>query len=160
MLWQRNRNMFSGLRVIIRRSRMLVILMTSSSHLENPFDIQRLENPFLTLSQITHKLIVIDEIQRKEDLFPIIRVLVDENKQRKFLILGSASRDLIRQSSETLAGRIGYIELSPFSLKETNEIEKLWVRGGFPKSFFAERESDSFLWRQSYISTFLERDIL
>ncbi len=128
--------------------------------LENPFDLQRLENPFLTLSKASQSLIVIDEIQRKEDLFPVIRVLADDPaKKYKFLILGSASRDLIRQSSETLAGRIGYIELMPFSYYETKELQKLWFRGGFPRSYLAKNEEESYLWRQSYISTFLERDI-
>ena len=128
--------------------------------LENPLDLARLENPMLTLSKLTDQLIVIDEIQRRPDLFPVIRVLVDEeDKNRKFLILGSASRDLIRQSSETLAGRIGYIELPPFSLIEIKNCEKLWIRGGFPKSYLAQSNQDSYNWRQSYITTFLERDI-
>jgi len=129
--------------------------------LENPLDLARLENPMLALSKLTHQLIVIDEIQRRPDLFPIIRVLIDEKeKRRKFLLLGSASRDLIRQSSETLAGRIGYLELMPFSLDEVDHNSVLlWLRGGFPLSYLASSDEDSFLWRQSYISTFLERDI-
>ncbi len=129
--------------------------------LENPLDLARLENPMLTLSKLSDTLIVIDEIQRLPELFPVIRVLIDEKeKKRKFLILGSASRDLIRQSSETLAGRIGYLELMPFSLDEVDdESETLWLRGGFPLSYLASSEDDSFLWRQSYIATFLERDI-
>lgn len=128
--------------------------------LENPLDLGKLEQPMLTLSRHSDCLIVIDEVQKKPDLFPILRVLADEtDKNREFLILGSASRDLIRQSSETLAGRIGYVELPPFSLFETQESKTLWLRGGFPRSYLAGNESDSFLWRQSYISTFLERDI-
>lgn len=127
--------------------------------LENPLDLARLQNPMLTLSRIEKGLIVIDEIQRKPELFSILRLLVDEKKERKFLILGSASRDLIRQSSETLAGRIGYIELAPFSMDEVKDREKLWIRGGFPLAFLAENDQQSYLWRQSYISTFLERDI-
>lgn len=126
--------------------------------LENPFDLSRLENPMLTLSGIQSDLIVIDEIQRRPDLFPILRVLVDE-KPRKFLILGSASRDLLQQSSETLAGRIGYIELTPFSISETEEHKKLWLRGGFPNSYLSESDKESYGWRQAYISTFMERDI-
>ena len=87
--------------------------------LENPLDLARLENPLLTLSKLTDQFIIIDEIQRAPELFPILRVLIDDKeKKQKFLILGSASRDLIRQSSETLAGRIGYMELMPFSLSE------------------------------------------
>lgn len=128
--------------------------------LENPLDLGRLENPMLALEGITNKLIVIDEIQRRPDLFPVLRVLADqEGKNRKFLILGSASRDLIRQSSETLAGRIGYIELPPFTLPEVEDSSKLWFRGGFPRSYLAETDAGSYLWRQDYITTFLERDI-
>lgn len=128
--------------------------------LENPLDLARLENPMLTLSKLTDQLIVIDEIQRRPELFPVLRVLVDEGrKNRKILILGSASRDLIRQSSETLVGRIGYIELMPFSLEEAKNSDRLWIRGGFPRSYLAENNEDSFLWRQTYITTFLERDI-
>lgn len=127
--------------------------------LENPLDLAKLESPMLALSSPHQGLIVIDEIQLRPDLFPILRVLVDETKDRKFLILGSASRELIRQSSETLAGRIGYIELMPFSLRETQNSSLLWIRGGFPLSFLARNEEESLLWRQSYITTFLERDI-
>ncbi len=128
--------------------------------LENPLDLARLENPMLALSLISSALIVIDEIQRLPELFPILRVLADDtSKKRKFLILGSASRDLIHQSSETLAGRIGYIELMPFSLKEAAYSEILWIRGGFPRAYLATDDDESYLWRQSYITTFLERDI-
>ena len=126
--------------------------------LENPIDLLRLENPMLALTQTKGKLIIIDEIQRIPDLFPVLRVLVDKKRNtKKFLILGSASRDLIKQSSETL--RIGYIELPPFSLAETKDSVRLWVRGGFPLSYLATSDNKSYLWRQSYIRTFLERDI-
>jgi predicted AAA+ superfamily ATPase len=128
--------------------------------LEDPIDVSRLENPMTTLTALSQTLIIIDEIQRIPELFPILRVLVDrEKRKRKYLILGSASRDLIRQSSETLAGRIGYIELPPLTLMEKTESKKLWVRGGFPLSYLAESDADSMIWRQSYITTFLERDI-
>jgi predicted AAA+ superfamily ATPase len=128
--------------------------------LENPIDLALLENPLLALSNIPQKLVVIDEIQLRPDLFPILRVLVDNPKiDNIYLILGSASRDLIRQSSETLAGRIGYIELFPFSLLEVHNSAQLWLRGGFPRSYLAETDDDSYLWRQNYITTFLERDI-
>lgn len=128
--------------------------------LENPIDLARLENPMLAFSGITESLIVIDEIQLRPDLFTVLRVIVDDPKlKRKFLILGSASRDLIQQSSQTLAGRIGYIELPPFSLFEVHDSEKLWLRGGFPRSYLADNQQDSYLWRQEYIRTFLERDI-
>jgi uncharacterized protein len=126
--------------------------------LENPIDVARLQNPMLTLSNLDSDLIVIDEIQRVPELFPILRVLVDE-KPRKFLILGSASRDLLQQSSETLAGRIGYIELTPFSVAETHEQRKLWLWGGFPRSYNAHTIQESYAWRQEYIATFMERDI-
>lgn len=127
--------------------------------LENPHELARLESPMLTLSSIDSELIIIDEIQRRPELFPILRVLVDE-RPRKFLILGSASRDLLKQSSETLAGRIGYIELPPFALNECKESSILWLRGGFPRSYLAETNEASYVWRQSYISTFVERDVL
>ena len=128
--------------------------------LEDPLDLIKLENPILAFANTKAKLIVIDEIQRLPDLFPILRVLVDKKDNKKrFLILGSASRDLIRQSSETLAGRIGYIELPPFSLYETRESARLSLRGGFPLSYLAQDDNKSYIWRQSYIRTFLERDI-
>lgn len=127
--------------------------------LENPNDLARLETPMLTLEELDG-LIIIDEIQRRPDLFPILRVLVDKKPHRqKYLILGSASRDLIKQSSETLAGRIGHIELTPFMLTETQDINKLWVRGGFPRSYLAANIENSNIWRRAYISTFLERDV-
>ncbi len=129
--------------------------------LKDPLDLARLKNPMLALSSITAKLIVIDEIQRVPELFPILRVLVDRpQNNQQFLILGSASRDLIQQSSETLAGRIGYIELPPFTLFEVHESNKLWLQGGFPRSYLADTEEKSFFWRKNYITTFLERDIL
>lgn len=128
--------------------------------LEDPVDLARFENPMLLLSNISEGLIVIDEIQRRPELFPILRVLIDKKERRqKFLILGSASRDLIRQSSETLTGRISYLELPPFTLSEAKDDSKLLTRGGFPLSFLASDDSKSFLWRQSYITTLLERDI-
>lgn len=125
--------------------------------LENPTDLARLDNPMLALSDLKG-LVVIDEIQRKPELFPIIRVIVDKSNL-KFLILGSASKELLKQSSETLAGRIGYIELNPFALFEAGEIKNLWIRGGFPKSYLATSDKSSNLWRNSYIRTYLEQDI-
>lgn len=129
--------------------------------LEDPIDLAALDAPRLALQDLSG-LVIIDEIQRRPELFPVLRVLVDrpENPAR-FLILGSASRDLIRQSSETLAGRIGHIELTPFSLFETGpqEKQKLWLRGGFPPSFLAKSNAASLQWRKDYIATFLERDL-
>ena len=127
--------------------------------LEAPVDVERLTNPMLALKPLSD-LIVIDEIQRLPELFPSLRVLVDEeNSTQKYLILGSASRELIKQSSESLAGRIAYLELTPFSYQEAKHLDRLWVRGGFPKSFLAKTEEESLDWRNSYIRTFLEQDI-
>lgn len=127
--------------------------------LENPLDLLRLKEPMLALEALDG-LIVIDEVQRLPELFPILRVLVDDKSiKRQFLILGSASRELIQQSSESLAGRIHYIELTPFSYSETPHLKKLWLRGGFPKSYLAKSQNDSYRWRRDYIRTFLEQDI-
>ena len=127
--------------------------------LENPVDLARLESPMLAFAQ-SNEFIIIDEIQRRPELFPILRVLVDQNKKkRKLLILGSASRDLIRQSSETLAGRISYLELTPFSYGEVKDFNRLWLRGGFPDSCLASTNRISADWRHAYVTTFLERDI-
>lgn len=125
--------------------------------LENTFDLGRLENPMLALSAL-QGTVVIDEIQRRPDLFPILRVLADTTFLR-FLILGSASRELIEQASESLAGRVGYLELPPFGLREVDDTNKLWIRGGFPKSYLASTEKASFSWRAFYVRTFLEQDI-
>lgn len=128
--------------------------------LENPKHLASLENPMTVLEKYDNCLVVIDEIQRRPDLFPILRVLVDHpTKKYKFLILGSASRDLIHQSSETLAGRIGYIELPPFNLMDVQDSDKLLIRGGFPRSYLAETDEESFLWREQYINSFIERDL-
>ena len=125
--------------------------------LENPTDLARLENPMLTLTEL-NGLIIIDEIQRYPNLFTILRVLVDKYK-KQFLILGSASRDLINQAAETLAGRISYLELTPFTAPEVNEFRHLWLCGGFPRSYLAKTLAASIEWRKAYITTFLERDI-
>lgn len=128
--------------------------------LEDPIDLARLENPLLTLEKL-RGLIIIDEIQRMPDFFPILRVLIDKKLPQKYLILGSASGELARQSSESLAGRLSYIELTPFDLSEvgTENAEKHLIRGGFPLSYLADNDELSYKWRESYIRTFLERDI-
>ncbi len=126
--------------------------------LEKNTDLARLANPQLSLERL-EGLIVIDEIQRIPELFPTIRVLTDHARTQRYLILGSASRDLIQQSSETLAGRVHYIETTPFSYEETQDANRLWLRGGFPLSYLADNEEDSFVWRREYAQTFLERDI-
>lgn len=127
--------------------------------LENPHDLARLSDPLLALESLK-SLIVIDEIQRVPDLFPVLRVLVDrKTPKQRYLILGSASRELIRQSSESLAGRIHYRELTPFSYPEASDLKKLWIRGGFPLSYLAHNIKESTQWRLDYIRTFLEQDI-
>jgi predicted AAA+ superfamily ATPase len=128
--------------------------------LENPRDAARLDQPQLALEDLSG-VIVIDEIQRLPDLFPLLRYLVDQNKKRKFIILGSASRDLIRQSSESLAGRIAYHYLGGFRLSDVGEakIKILWLRGGLPLSFLSRTDEESHVWRGQYVTTFLERDI-
>ena len=129
--------------------------------LEDPAHLERLATPKLALEKLTG-LVVIDEIQHRPDLFPILRVLADrEQNPARFLILGSASRDLIRQGAETLAGRIAFLEVTPFSLAETgtDATDTLWLRGGFPLSFLAASDDASWRWREAYVKTFLERDI-
>ncbi|MFZ4115918.1 MAG: ATP-binding protein [Chthoniobacterales bacterium] len=127
--------------------------------LEDPHDLLRLSDPMLTLEEMKG-LIVMDEIQRVPDLFPVLRVLVDKKKPKQhYLILGSASRDLIQQSSESLAGRIHYRELTPFSYGEVSDLKKLWLRGGFPLSYLARSTAASMQWRLDYVRTFLEQDI-
>ena len=128
--------------------------------LENPRDLARFENPQLTLENLDG-IIVIDEIQRKPALFPLLRYMVDNNvKKQKYLILGSASKELIQQSSESLAGRIAYYELGGFGIENfPDTIQRLWQRGGYPPSILAKTESQSIEWREQYITTFLEKDI-
>ena len=129
--------------------------------LENPEDLARLSDPMLALKSLSG-LVVLDEIQRKPELFPVLRVLVDRKENNcSFLILGSASPELLRQSSETLAGRIYYLHLGGLWLRDVgiNAYPDLWLRGGFPKSYLAESDHESMEWRRGFIRTFLERDI-
>ena len=128
--------------------------------LEDPVSLARLDEPMTALEPL-EGLVVIDEVQRRPDLFPVLRVLADRHKsEARFLILGSASGELLRQSSESLAGRIERVEVGGFSLKELGEEaeQQLWLRGGFPLSYLAEPESDSLIWRKQFIQTLLERD--
>jgi hypothetical protein len=130
--------------------------------LENPEDRQKLAAPELFFSSDEDRLICLDEIQRIPELFPLLRSVIDRNgRNGQFLILGSASRDLIRQSSESLAGRIIFVELSPFQLSELqiSDYWEYWLKGGFPRSYLANEPGLSYKWRQSFISTFLERDL-
>ena len=127
--------------------------------LEDPEHLNRLTDAKLTLEPL-EGLIVIDEVQRAPDLFPLLRVLVDRTPRRQqYLILGSASRELIRQSSETLAGRIAYLELPPFTAFEAGSLQRLWLRGGFPPAYLAKTQADSMIWRKAYITSLLERDL-
>jgi predicted AAA+ superfamily ATPase len=129
--------------------------------LEDPRHLSALDDPMLALEGLKG-LVVLDEIQRKPDLFPVLRVLVDRpDPPARFLVLGSASPDLLRQGSETLAGRIAYHELTGFSLAEVSVDcqEKLWLRGGFPAAFLAGDEEAALLWREEFLRTFLERDL-
>lgn len=129
--------------------------------LENPEDLARLADPMLALKGLKG-LVVIDEIQRFPELFPILRVLVDRPKaSTRFLVLGSASPELLRQGSESLAGRIVYHELGGFSLDEVGmkNHQRLWLRGGFPRSYLASSDAVSEEWRRGFIRTFLERDL-
>ena len=129
--------------------------------LEDPTDATRFEDPKLALEHL-EGLVVIDEVQHSEDVFRLLRVLVDRPDNRsRFLVLGSAAPGLLRQSSESLAGRIAYHELSPFSLDETGTgaIDRLWFRGGFPPSFLAPSDAESATWRTAFVRSFLERDL-
>lgn len=136
--------------------------------LENPLDQAKLSDPLAFFSAYQDTFIVLDEIQRAPGLFQPLRGIIDEGRRRgreagRFLILGSASIELLQQSSETLAGRIGYVELGPFSAieipDERAEQDRLWLRGGFPKSYLAPDEPTSLSWRQDFIRSYLERDI-
>ncbi len=133
--------------------------------LERVSDQRKLLDAEWFLSRQTHKLVVLDEIQRLPDIFTVLRVLADDPEQRyRFLVLGSASPELLRQSSESLAGRIRYHELTPLLGQEcggggVDNIEQQWVRGGFPGSLLTSNESASRSWRESFTQTFLEKDI-
>ncbi len=128
--------------------------------LEDPASLARLDEPMTALSPL-QGLVVIDEVQRRPDLFPVLRVLVDrKNCPASFLILGSASGDLLRQTSESLAGRMERAAIGGFSLNElgAEEEQALWLRGGFPLSYLAPTEAESDAWRKNFIQTLLERD--
>lgn len=129
--------------------------------LEDPRDLARLAEPVTALGPL-RGTVVIDEIQRRPELFPVLRVLVDrEPLPARFLVLGSASPALLRQSSESLAGRVETVTLDGFELREVGEaaLRRHWRRGGFPPSYLARTEADSYAWRRGFIQTYLERDI-
>ena len=134
--------------------------------LERPSDVARLADPELYLSQLAGHLVILDEIQHLPDLFPVLRSLIDERRQAgertaQFLLLGSASPELLQQSAETLAGRISYLELSPFKLTElkspATSINQHWFRGGYPSAYLADSDSDSQLWCSDFIMSYVER---
>lgn len=137
--------------------------------LELPSDRAKLSDPELYLNQHEDRLVILDEIHRLPGLFETLRSLIDRrrrkgNRSRHFLLLGSASIDLLHQSAETLAGRIAYEELTPLSVSEvagfaTDAADRLWVRGGFPDSFLATSDDNSLRWRTAFIQTYLERDV-
>jgi len=130
--------------------------------LEDPDDFELLNRSAKQVLGQQTGLVVIDEVQRLPELFPLLRVLADQQaSDRKFLLLGSASPDLIRNSSESLAGRIGFVDLTGFQLDEVGieNLSPLWLRGGFPRSYLADDDQQSYQWRQDFIRTFLERDI-
>lgn len=136
--------------------------------LEFPQDLAKLKDPTTFLQSHRDKIIILDEIQQAPDLFMVLRGLIDQNRQAgrnaaQFLILGSASMDLLRQSSESLAGRISYIEMTGFNMLETgaaqNVMQNLWLRGGFPDSYLAEDDETSMDWRENLIKTYLEREV-
>ncbi|NOY57841.1 MAG: ATP-binding protein [Calditrichaeota bacterium] len=130
--------------------------------LENPLDASALSASAMTTLENSDGLIIIDEIQRQPELFPILRVLADRSdRQFRFLILGSADPYLVKGTSESLAGRVEFVDISGFTIQEIgyNDYKKLWLRGGFPPSFLADNEEDSYAWRSNYLRTFLERDI-
>ena len=127
--------------------------------LENPVDLTRLADPGLELRPL-RGLVVLDEIQRLPEVFPLLRVLADRpGTPARFLVLGSASPDLLRQTSETLAGRVAFHELDGFGLNEVDDLERLWLRGGFPRSYLAPSAPASRRWRDGFVRTFLARDV-
>ena len=134
--------------------------------LESPTDRARLTDPELYLADYEDQLVILDEVHRLPGLFQSLRGLIDRGRRRgkragRFLLLGSASMDLLRQSGETLAGRIAYLDLGPFDALEVGEshLDALWVRGGFPDSFLAADDDRSLTWRENFIRTYLERDV-
>ncbi len=131
--------------------------------LENPDDLAKLNNPSLFLDPLADHTVILDEVQKVPTLFPILRGIIDKDRKAgRFILLGSASPDLIRDSSESLAGRIAYLELRPFTfeeIKNTSNLRTHWHRGGYPESLLAPDDEFSGLWRKNFISTYLERDL-
>lgn len=131
--------------------------------LENPRDVSKLTDPLLFFESNQDKCIIIDEVQIKKELFPIIRAVIDQKREpARFILLGSASPELIRDASESLAGRIYYKELTPFHFQEIKEVatyQKHWLNGGYPEALLTESKTKSKRWRSSFIQTYIERDL-
>lgn len=131
--------------------------------MENPDDLIKLQNPSLFLGPLADQTVILDEVQKLPSLFPVLRGIIDQHRQAgRFILLGSASPDLIRDSSESLAGRIAYHELLPFTYEEVqqgHDFRVHWSRGGFPESLLAPDDELARLWRQNFIRTYLERDL-
>lgn len=131
--------------------------------LENPADLNKMSDPLLFLEPLKDKTVILDEVQRVPELFPILRGVVDAHREAgRFILLGSASPDLIRDASETLAGRIAYFELSPLAYNEIKDqisYQTHWLRGGFPDSLLIQDDLSSIEWRDNFIKTYLERDL-
>ena len=134
--------------------------------LEYPPDRERLADAALYLPRHEDKLVILDEVHRVPDLFQTLRSLIDQGRRKginagRFLLLGSASIEMLRQTGESLAGRIAYEDLNPFDVQEVDSepTERLWTRGGFPDSYLAESDENSAIWRQNFIGTYVERDI-
>jgi len=152
----------TGKTTLAKLVRQTVAVKSVYLDLELPSDLNKLQSPELYLRQFSDRLVIIDEIQRMPELFPLMRALVDQKRTGgRFLILGSASPEMIKHASESLAGRIVYHELSPFTLTETGmkPTERLWLRGGYPSSFLSKSDDESFVWRESFIRTYLEMDL-
>jgi len=128
--------------------------------LESAADREKLQQPAFFLSQFAQRCVILDEVQFMPEIFAALRGIIDADRRPgRVILLGSASPDMIRNSADTLAGRIGYLELSPFNLTEVEDMQRLWLRGGFPLSYLAASDRASALWRRSFIATYIQRDL-
>jgi len=128
--------------------------------LENAGERDKLKDPVFFLSQFADRCVILDEVQFMPELFPALRGIIDADRRPgRFIVLGSASPDIIRNSAETLAGRIGYLQLTPFTLREVDDLQQLWLRGGFPLSYLAATDKASATWRRHFITTYIQRDL-
>ncbi|MFT4024795.1 MAG: ATP-binding protein [Flavihumibacter sp.] len=128
--------------------------------LENAGEREKLKDPVFFLSQFADRCVILDEVQFMPELFPSLRGIIDADRRPgRFILLGSASPDIMRNSAETLAGRIGYLQLTPFTLREVDDLQQLWLRGGFPLSYLAATDKASATWRRHFITTYIQRDL-